>query len=67
MPFHRQGDFPDPEIEHGSLMSPALSGGFFTTSTTREGMTAHSGLNPVAPELYLSGRRNPTLLQKKME
>ena len=30
------GDLPHPEIELASLMSPALSGGFFTTSTTWE-------------------------------
>ena len=28
------GDLPDPGIEHAPLMSPALAGGFFTTSTT---------------------------------
>ena len=30
------GDLPDPGIEPSSLMSPALTGGFFTTSTTWE-------------------------------
>ena len=29
-------DLPNPGIELGSLMSPALAGGFFTTSTTWE-------------------------------
>ena len=29
-------DLPDPRIEPESLMSPALAGGFFTTSTTWE-------------------------------
>ena len=29
-------DLPNPEIEPASLMSPALAGGLFTTSTTRE-------------------------------
>ena len=29
-------DLPDPEIEPASLMSPALAGGFFTTSSTWE-------------------------------
>ena len=28
------GDLPDPGIEPESLMSPALAGGFFTTSAT---------------------------------
>ena len=31
-----QGDLPHPGIEPASLMSPALAGGFFTTSTTWE-------------------------------
>ena len=32
------GDLPDPGIEPESLMSAALAGGFFTTSTTWEGL-----------------------------
>ena len=36
LPFPSPGDLPDPEIEPESLMSPALAGGFFTTSTTWE-------------------------------
>lgn len=28
-------------------------------------MITHSSINPVVPEFYLSGRRNPILLQKK--
>ena len=31
-----EGDLPDPGIKPASLMSPALAGGFFTTSTTWE-------------------------------
>ena len=34
LPFPPPGDFPDPGIGLPSLMSPALTGGFFTTSTT---------------------------------
>ncbi|ELR50988.1 hypothetical protein M91_11147, partial [Bos mutus] len=38
LPFPSPGDLPDPGIEPGiepaSLMSPALVGGFFTTSAT---------------------------------
>ena len=30
------GDFPDPGIESKSLKSPAVAGGFFTTTITRE-------------------------------
>ena len=36
LPFPPPGDLPDPGIGPTSLMSPALSGGFFTTSTTWE-------------------------------
>ena len=36
LPFPPLGDIPDPGMEPTSLVSPALAGGFFTTSTTRE-------------------------------
>ena len=36
LPFSPPGDLPDPGIEPVSLMSPALAGGFFTTSATWE-------------------------------
>ena len=36
LPFPTPGDFPNPGIEPTSLASPALAGGFFTTSTTWE-------------------------------
>ena len=32
--FPTPGDLPNPGIEPGSLMSPALAGGFFTTNAT---------------------------------
>ena len=35
-PFPSPGDLPDSGIEPMSLMSPALAGGFFTTSATQE-------------------------------
>jgi len=35
-PFPIPGDLPDPRIKVRSLMSPALAGGFFTTSATWE-------------------------------
>ena len=35
-PFPSPGDLPDPGTEPESLMSPALAGGFFTTSATWE-------------------------------
>ena len=34
LPFPSPGDLPDAGIEPTSLMSPALAGRFFTTSTT---------------------------------
>ena len=36
MPFPPPRDLPDPGIEPPSLVSPALAGGFFTTSATWE-------------------------------
>ena len=38
LPFPTQGELPDPVIEPSSLMSPALAGGFFTTSATWEAL-----------------------------
>ena len=34
LPYPPAGDLPDPETEPVSLMSPALAGGFYTTSAT---------------------------------
>ena len=34
MPFPTQGDLPDPGIKPAPFVSPALAGGFFTTSAT---------------------------------
>ena len=45
------GDLPDPGIEPISLMSPALAGGFFTTSTTWE--LPGKPWNPVGTQNYL--------------
>ena len=36
LPFPPPGDLPDPGIKSTSLVSPALAGGFFTTSTIGE-------------------------------
>ena len=36
LPLPTPGDLPDPSIEPTSLASPALAGGFFSTSTTWE-------------------------------
>ena len=36
LPYPPPGDLPDPGMELTSLMSPALAGGYFTTSATWE-------------------------------
>ena len=36
LPFPSPGDLPDPGLEPASPVSPALAGGFFTTSSTWE-------------------------------
>ena len=46
LPCPSPGDLPDPGIEPTSLASPALAGGFFTTSVTWEW-----GLNPMTSVL----------------
>ena len=38
LPFPFPGDLPDPGIEPRSPVSPALAGGFSTTSTTWEAL-----------------------------
>ena len=38
LPFPAPGDLPDSGIESASLKSPALGGGFFTTSATWEAL-----------------------------
>ena len=39
LPFPSPGDLPSPGNESASLASPALAGGFFTTSTTSQVLT----------------------------
>ena len=41
LPLAPPGDLPNPGIEPESLMSPALAGRFFTTSTTWEALILH--------------------------
>ena len=41
LPFPTPGDLPNPGIEPKSLMSLALAGSFFTTSTTWEALYQH--------------------------
>ena len=60
LPLPPPGALPDPEIKPESLMSPALSGGFFTTVAMQETFQSRR------PKLHLSPRvtkpqRPPTL------
>ena len=50
LPFPPPGDLPDPGIQPTSLASPALAGGFFTTSVTWEHVCR---LYADTPSLYL--------------
>ena len=43
LPHPPPGDLPHPGIELASLVSPALTGDFFTTSTTWEALTNPQG------------------------
>ena len=43
LPCPPPGDLPNPGIEPASLMSPALAGGFFTTSATWKSRPGHGG------------------------
>ena len=57
LPSPPPGDLPNPGIEPASLMSPALAGGFFTTSATWE---APSEL--CRQPLFVTGLENGSLL-----
>ena len=60
-PFPSLEDLPEPGIEPTSLTSPALAGGFFTTSATWETRTQeypHSNLSCAA---FPSGPQHPHL------
>ena len=46
LPSLSPGDLPDPGIKPVSLMSPALAGGFFTTSATWEAQDPIGYQNP---------------------
>ena len=48
--FLSPGDFPEPGIEHTSLASPALAGGFFTTSATWEAQMMSTYCSSVGKE-----------------
>ena len=64
LPFSTPEDLPNPGIEPGSLASPALAGGFFTTSATWTGSTSleerqHTHLPLAFPPTPLTGLKAP--------
>ena len=57
LPFPAPGDLPNRRMEPTSLVSPALAGGFFTTSTTAAAAKSLQSCDSVRPH-----RRQPTRL-----
>ena len=60
LPFPPPGDLPDPGIKPTSLVSPALAGGFFATSTTWKALPLLSSHSRVSPSIHCS---RPALLR----
>ena len=52
LPHPPPGDLPDPGIEPASLVAPALTDGFFTTSTTREALPLQSVTGFLSPTIF---------------
>ena len=46
LPFPSPGDLPDPGIEHASLKSPALAGGFFKAPPVKWKLLTKDSLGP---------------------
>ena len=64
LPCPLPGDLPDPGIKSMSLMSPALAGGFFSTSTTWEvGSNSESGCVGFLPQIQAVIRYQLSVLQ----
>ena len=64
LPFPSPGDLPLPGVEPASLISPALAGGFFTTSATWEALVEVYRSLPASPNIHLSlGSHSPALRQ----
>ena len=65
MPFSPPGDLPDSGMEPASLASPALAGGFFTTSATgKPKWPATELLWPRETQVRSLGQEDP--LEKEM-
>ena len=59
VPFPTPEDLSDPRIELSSLASPAMAGGFFTTSTTWESESRSVVSNSLRPYGLYSPRNSP--------
>ena len=55
LPFPPPGHLPDPGIKPASLVSPALAGGFFTTSATWEAPDLNLGVLNIQASQVASG------------
>ena len=66
MPCPSPGNLPNPGIEPASLMSPALAGGFFTTSATLE-VPYDSYINMLIKSAKLSLGIIPYTLEMSLE
>ena len=64
LPCPPPGDLPDPETEPESLTSPALAGGFFTTSTTLEALELPYDAAIQLLGIYTEKKKNENLIQK---
>ena len=62
LPHPPPGDLSDPGIEPVSLRSPALGGGFFTTSATLEALMGHMEINFINLSLNNFNNLNQTKL-----
>ena len=62
LPCRPPGDLPDPGIKLISLRSPALSGGFFTTSAIWEAHIYTSGKSYIHTTIYkIDNQQGPTV------
>ena len=59
----RSGDLPDPGIKPTYLMSPALAGGFFTTSDTWEALLLMYIMSMLGSYVFAAVENSPTIYQ----
>ena len=61
LPFLSPGDLPDPGMQTGSLMSPELASGFFTSSAAWEAQYMHRCAYICTYRIYRNGPNRVTL------